>query len=186
VIVDADAGNGKRKVVAFVGGLDLCGGRYDTPSHPLFRTLQTLHKDDYYNPNYAVRTPRSLVVEQYLNFIRDSHVLVLHLVYQCATSMQVTDDRGPREPWHDLHSKVDGPAAYDILTNFEERWLRALKMTRLQKMKTSHDDSLLKIDRISDIVGIDEVSSLDEPNQETWHVQVSLIDRILIPFEKLL
>jgi phospholipase D1/2 len=92
----------------------------------------------------------------------------------------------PRQPWHDLHSKVDGPAAYDILTNFEERWLRALKMTRLQKMKTSHDDSLLKIDRISDIVGIDEVSSLDEPNQETWHVQVSLIDRILIPFEKLL
>uniref|UniRef100_A0A453J6R5 Phospholipase D n=1 Tax=Aegilops tauschii subsp. strangulata TaxID=200361 RepID=A0A453J6R5_AEGTS len=27
VIVDADAGNGKRKIVAFVGGLDLCGGR---------------------------------------------------------------------------------------------------------------------------------------------------------------
>jgi phospholipase D1/2 len=62
VIVDADAGNGKRKVVAFVGGLDLCGGRYDTPSHPLFRTLQTLHKDDYYNPNYAVRTPGFLVL----------------------------------------------------------------------------------------------------------------------------
>ncbi|KAI7748607.1 hypothetical protein M8C21_012407, partial [Ambrosia artemisiifolia] len=27
----------------------------------------------------------------------------------------------PREPWHDLHSKIDGPAAYDIMTNFEER-----------------------------------------------------------------
>ncbi|KAI5399017.1 hypothetical protein KIW84_064404 [Lathyrus oleraceus] len=26
----------------------------------------------------------------------------------------------PREPWHDLHCKIDGPAAYDILTNFEE------------------------------------------------------------------
>ncbi|GAU20683.1 hypothetical protein TSUD_230970, partial [Trifolium subterraneum] len=78
----------------------------------------------------------------------------------------------PRQPWHDLHSKVDGPAAYDILTNFEERWSRALRMTRLQKMKTSHDDSLLKIDRISDIVGINEVPSLDEHNQETWHVQI--------------
>ena len=57
----------------------------------------------------------------------------------------------PRQPWHDLHSQVDGPAAYDILTNFEERWLRALKMHRFQKMKSSHDDSLLKIDRIPDI-----------------------------------
>lgn len=55
VILDADAGYNKRKIVAFVGGLDLCGGRYDTPRHSLFRSLQTLHKDDYYNPNFGVR-----------------------------------------------------------------------------------------------------------------------------------
>ena len=54
VIVDADADNHRRKIVAFVGGLDLCGGRYDTPRHTLFRTLQTFHKEDYYNPNFAV------------------------------------------------------------------------------------------------------------------------------------
>jgi hypothetical protein len=54
VIVDADAGNHKRRIVAFVGGLDLCGGRYDTPRHSLFHTLQTFHKEDYYNPNFAV------------------------------------------------------------------------------------------------------------------------------------
>lgn len=54
VILDADAGNQKRKIVAFVGGLDLCGGRYDTPRHNLFRTLHTFHKEDYYNPNFAV------------------------------------------------------------------------------------------------------------------------------------
>ncbi|OEL37519.1 Phospholipase D beta 1 [Dichanthelium oligosanthes] len=56
VIVDADAGNYRRKIVAFVGGLDLCGGRYDTPRHTLFRTLQTFHKEDYYNPNFAKKT----------------------------------------------------------------------------------------------------------------------------------
>lgn len=54
IIVDADAGNYRRKIIAFVGGLDLCGGRYDTPTHPLFRTLDTVHKDDYHNPNFAV------------------------------------------------------------------------------------------------------------------------------------
>lgn len=62
VIVDADAGNYRRKIVAFVGGLDLCGGRYDTPWHPLFRTLQNEHKEDYHNPNFNV----SLVSVQFL------------------------------------------------------------------------------------------------------------------------
>ena len=56
VIVDADAGNNRRKIVAFVGGLDLCDGRYDTPHHPLFRTLQTTHKDDFHNPTFTVFT----------------------------------------------------------------------------------------------------------------------------------
>ena len=64
IIVDADAGNYRRKIIAFVGGLDLCGGRYDTPWHPLFRTLQTVHKEDYYNPNFAV----SLVYVQCLMY----------------------------------------------------------------------------------------------------------------------
>lgn len=137
VIVDADAGQNKRKIKAFIGGLDLCVGRYDTPNHSIFRTLQTTHKDDYHNPNFEGP------------------------VTGC-----------PRQPWHDLHSQVDGPAAYDILTNFEERWLRALKMHRYQKMRSSHDDSLLKIDRIPDIVGIDEVPCQNENNRETWHVQV--------------
>ncbi|CAK9134481.1 unnamed protein product [Ilex paraguariensis] len=54
VIVDADAGDNRRRIIAFLGGLDLCDGRYDTPHHPIFRTLQTVHSDDYHNPTYAV------------------------------------------------------------------------------------------------------------------------------------
>ena len=33
---DVDAGNYTRKIIVFVKGLDFCGGRYDTPRHPLF------------------------------------------------------------------------------------------------------------------------------------------------------
>ena len=29
---------------------------------------------------------------------------------------------GPRQAWHDIHSKLEGPAAQDIFTNFYERW----------------------------------------------------------------
>ncbi|CAM0870370.1 unnamed protein product [Alopecurus aequalis] len=137
VIVDADAGNGKRKIVAFVGGLDLCGGRYDTPWHPLFRSLQTLHREDYYNPNFAV-----------------------------------TDERGPREPWHDLHSKIDGPAAYDVLKNFEERWLKASKRTGPKKLTKSCSDTLLWIERIREIVAIDDDIYSGDNDPERWDVQI--------------
>ena len=34
----------------------------------------------------------------------------------------VNPKQGPREPWHDIHSKVEGPIAYDIFQNFKERW----------------------------------------------------------------
>ncbi|NP_001275852.1 phospholipase D gamma [Citrus sinensis] len=137
VVVDADAGQFKRKIIAFVGGLDLCKGRYDTPAHPLFKTLETVHKDDYYNP-----------------------------------SLLEPIAGGPREPWHDLHCRIDGPAAYDILTNFEERWLKASKPHGLQKLKSSNDDSLLKLERIPEIVGMTEASYLSEKDPEAWHAQV--------------
>ncbi|RWR86635.1 phospholipase D beta 2-like protein isoform X1 [Cinnamomum micranthum f. kanehirae] len=138
VIVDADAGHNKRKIIAFVGGLDLCDGRYDTPRHPIFRTLQTVHKDDYHNPTFTG-----------------------------------TNLKCPREPWHDLHCKIDGPAAYDILTNFEERWLKASKPHGIKRLKKSmYDDALLRIERIPDIIGMHDISYSSENDPEAWHVQV--------------
>ncbi|KAI3713377.1 hypothetical protein L1987_71954 [Smallanthus sonchifolius] len=116
VIVDADAGI-KRRIMAFVGGLDLCVGRYDTPEHSLFSTLNTLHKDDYHNPNYTGSTAG------------------------CS-----------REPWHDLHCRIEGPAAYDVLKNFEEQIPEILGITDARY--TSE-----KVDRIPEI-------------PEGWHVQV--------------
>ncbi|KAF9614787.1 hypothetical protein IFM89_020641 [Coptis chinensis] len=137
VIVDADAGRNMRKIVAFIGGLDLCDGRYDTPQHPLFRTLQTLHKDDYHNPSFTGPT------------------------VGC-----------PREAWHDLHCKIDGPAAYDVLTNFGERWDKASKRHGIKKLKKASDDALLKIDRIPDIAGMFDAASANDNDPEAWHVQV--------------
>lgn len=137
VIVDSDAGDNRRKLVAFVGGLDLCDGRYDNPQHSLFRTLQSIHKDDYHNPTFAGNTAGC-----------------------------------PREPWHDLHSKIDGPAAYDVLANFQDRWLKASKPSGIKKLKMSYDDSLLRIERIPDIIGISDAPCLNENDPESWHVQV--------------
>ncbi|KAF2363269.1 C2 domain [Trinorchestia longiramus] len=90
-VVIADMANvedpNKRHIVAYVGGLDLTGGRFDTPEHPLFRTLPFEHKHDFRNK--------------------------MHMS---------TSASGPREPWHDIHSRVEGAIALDLFANFEERW----------------------------------------------------------------
>ena len=75
-------------MIAFVGGLDLTNGRWDTPSHELFSTITNEHKGDF-SQNYATA---------------------------------VSENYGPREPWHDIHMKLEGPIASDILQNFIERW----------------------------------------------------------------
>ena len=80
----------KRQIIAFVGGLDITDGRYDTPEFPLFSTLNTVHQGDFYNNITIGSTPES----------------------------------GPRQPWHDIHAKVEGPIALDIKKNYEERWSR--------------------------------------------------------------
>eukprot|EP00561_Arcocellulus_cornucervis_P013843 CAMPEP_0185800912 /NCGR_PEP_ID=MMETSP1322-20130828/1139_1 /TAXON_ID=265543 /ORGANISM="Minutocellus polymorphus, Strain RCC2270" /LENGTH=815 /DNA_ID=CAMNT_0028496577 /DNA_START=50 /DNA_END=2497 /DNA_ORIENTATION=+ len=53
VLVDAavpDAGpfSKSRRIIGFMGGIDLTDGRYDTPDHSLFKTLKTKHKNDFY------------------------------------------------------------------------------------------------------------------------------------------
>ncbi|KAF2350641.1 Phospholipase D/Transphosphatidylase [Trinorchestia longiramus] len=85
--VEVEEDDSKRRLVAYVGGLDLTDGRWDTPDHPLFRTLPTDHSNDFYNG-------------------------------VCPSKVTV----GPRQPWHDIHALVDGPAALDVHDNFVERW----------------------------------------------------------------
>jgi phospholipase D1/2 len=79
-----------REPLAFVGGVDLTDGRWDNRKHPLFRTLNTLHKDDFYNGCIPTASPNV----------------------------------GPRQPWHDIHSSLRGPAVLDVIANFRERWYK--------------------------------------------------------------
>ncbi|XP_020218806.1 phospholipase D delta [Cajanus cajan] len=148
VIVDTQANGNNRKITAFIGGLDLCDGRYDTPEHRILRDIDTVYQNDYHNPTFSSGT------------------------------------KGPRQPWHDLHCKIEGPAAYDILTNFEQRWKKASKWSelgrKLKRVSHWHDDSLIKIERISWILSPSESIPNDDPelwvtkedNPQNWHVQV--------------
>lgn len=148
VIVDSQAPGNNRKISAFIGGLDLCDGRYDTPEHRLFRDLDTVFQEDYHNPTFSSGT------------------------------------RGPRQPWHDLHCKIEGPAAYDVLKNFEQRWRKATRWSelgrRFKRVSYWHDDALIKLERISWILSPSPSIPNDDPvlwvskesDPENWHVQV--------------
>ncbi|KAF5771476.1 putative phospholipase D [Helianthus annuus] len=148
VIVDTQAHGNNRKISAFIGGLDLCDGRYDTPEHRLFGDLDTVFENDFHNPTLPTGT------------------------------------KSPRQPWHDLHCKIDGPAAYDVLKNFEQRWRKATKWSefglRFKRISHWHDDSLIKLERISWILSPTSTLPNDDPalwvskeaDPENWHVQV--------------
>ncbi|KAL9158918.1 hypothetical protein ABFS82_08G100500 [Erythranthe guttata] len=148
VITDTKGHENNRKITAFLGGLDLCDGRYDTPDHQLYDDLNTLFKDDYHNPIFRQR------------------------------------ENGPRQPWHDLHCKIEGPAAYDVLKNFEQRWKKATEcseFTRFCKKILGRDDyNLVDIEQISQISSPSGTIPNDHPSLwaskeddlENWHIQI--------------
>lgn len=88
--------------LAFVGGIDLCFGRYDTPEHPLVDECHlspVFPGKDYYNPAF----------QDFMNLEQPFVDLVDRTVI-------------PRMPWHDIHARVDGKAAQDVGINFIQRW----------------------------------------------------------------
>lgn len=50
--------------------------------------------------------------------------------------------------------------------------MKASKPRGINKLKSSHDDSLLKLERIPEIMGIAELPCVNENDREGWHVQV--------------
>jgi phospholipase D1/2 len=112
--------------VAFVGGIDLCFGRWDTPQHSVVDDKPTgfeqsdLPKDadhcqlwpgkDYSNPRvqdfYQLNEPYAEMYDR---------------------------SKTPRMPWHDVSMQVVGQPARDLTRHFVQRWnyvLRGRKPTR--------------------------------------------------------
>lgn len=103
--------------VSFVGGLDLCFGRWDDASHALFDQpdqLTNFQGKDYSNPRVK-------------DFI-DVHIPDKDLIDRFTT---------PRMPWHDCHSRLEGQAARDVARHFIQRWNFSVS-TRRKKAKLHH------------------------------------------------
>lgn len=100
-------------VVAFIGGLDLCYGRYDNYQHKVTDDPATTDQQTWIGKDYA--NPR----------IEDYHAL--------DKPFEDNMDRSalPRMPWHDISVRLGGAAAHDVEHHFVQRWnyLRRQKST---------------------------------------------------------
>eukprot|EP01127_Copromyxa_protea_P015670 TRINITY_DN454_c0_g1_i1.p1 TRINITY_DN454_c0_g1~~TRINITY_DN454_c0_g1_i1.p1 ORF type:complete len:1217 (+),score=237.62 TRINITY_DN454_c0_g1_i1:47-3697(+) len=86
--------------LAFVGGIDLCVGRYNSHGSPLTDPDSTTFVGkDYYNPRISPPSNFEKPFED--QFDRAKH---------------------PRMPWQDVQICVDGEAAKDVALNFIQRW----------------------------------------------------------------
>ena len=93
--------------VAFLGGIDLCLGRYDTNDHPIVDLEDKNGKFMFPGKDY-----NSTYIKDFEN-VKNYQKAEIDRTYQ------------PRMPWHDLQVWIKGDAVYDIARHFIEYWNHA-------------------------------------------------------------
>ena len=92
------------QIIGYVGGLDLCWGRWDTHDHPIYEMPNGDQK--YLFPGIDYSNAR----------IRDFNKVENYLEESCDRKTEL------RMPWHDVHCRLIGPVVPDIARHFVERW----------------------------------------------------------------
>lgn len=98
--------------IAFMGGIDLCYGRYDTPEHVL--------RDDHEHLKDQIFPGKDYSNARVCDF------------YDLDKPFESMYDRKavPRMPWHDVHMMTIGEAARDMARHFVQRWNYLLRQKR--------------------------------------------------------
>lgn len=113
--------------VAFVGGIDLCYGRYDTADHVL---------TDDSKINFKLLDPDARNPEDFTQFQifpgKDySNPRVMDFVELDKPYEDMYDrNKVPRMPWHDVHMMTAGQVARDLGRHFVQRWNYLLRQKR--------------------------------------------------------
>ncbi|KAL2159472.1 hypothetical protein VTH06DRAFT_2477 [Thermothelomyces fergusii] len=90
---------------AFIGGLDLCFGRWDNNQHP----LSDMHPEGVSNELWPGQD------------FNNNRVLDFQNVQDWKENQLSKEDSG-RMPWHDVAMGVIGPCVYDVAEHFVLRW----------------------------------------------------------------
>ncbi|KAI5820629.1 phospholipase D active site motif-containing protein [Pyronema omphalodes] len=102
-------------MIAFVGGIDLCFGRWDTPQHSI-----TDNKPSGFEEGMTQADPDNFQLwpgKDYSN-PRVQDFFSLEKPYEDMYDRSVV----PRMPWHDIHMQIVGQPARDMTRHFVQRW----------------------------------------------------------------
>ncbi|CUM56245.1 unnamed protein product [Debaryomyces tyrocola] len=116
------------QTVAFLGGIDLCYGRFDTPDHVLV--------DDSKMDFNSLDSEFSVTPEEYIRFQtfpgkdysnpRVKDFMELDKPYESMYNRNEV----PRMPWHDVHMVTSGKVARDLSRHFVQRWNYLIRQKR--------------------------------------------------------
>ncbi|KAK4166516.1 putative phospholipase D1 [Cladorrhinum sp. PSN259] len=102
--------------IAFVGGIDLCFGRWDCPQHPVTDDKPTGFEPTVDHPRDAEHC-QLFPGKDYSN----PRVADFSRLYEPYEEMY-DRSRVPRMPWHDISMQVVGQPARDLTRHFVQRW----------------------------------------------------------------
>ncbi|KAH9566019.1 hypothetical protein CY35_04G109300 [Sphagnum magellanicum] len=123
MIVDSQGPRNMRKLTSFIGGLDLCDGRWDTPLHHVFNSLQNEHKDDFYNKSFPCwRKATRLHDDELVNIDKSGWILgpSNQAPLEGDPAVYVTDDYD-EESWHvQVFRSIDGGSVKGFPKTMEE------------------------------------------------------------------
>ncbi|KAG0151027.1 hypothetical protein CROQUDRAFT_713026 [Cronartium quercuum f. sp. fusiforme G11] len=131
---------------ACIGGLDLCMGRWDTPSH----SLADCHLSDFTQTVWPGQDYNNARVADFQKV--DEWV-----------SNQESRLELPRMPWHDTHMMLEGSAVSDVCQHFVERWNF---IYNLKYRKKAHTDGRYELLGFPIDVGSGYPDQVDHPEHE--------------------
>ncbi|KAJ7134494.1 hypothetical protein C8R44DRAFT_770608 [Mycena epipterygia] len=100
------------QTIAFMGGLDLCFGRWDTPQHVIIDDVDEGGENSEIWPGKDYSNPR----------LSDFHTL------NKPEEDMYDRTKVPRMPWHDVAMQVVGQPARDLCRHFVQRWNYLLRI----------------------------------------------------------
>ncbi|KAL4615903.1 hypothetical protein ACB092_07G160000 [Castanea dentata] len=128
----------------------------------------------------CVLAPRPVI-----NELKNSHYPLTEIEIVDSAIQNTEGVKGPRQPWHDLHCKLEGPAAYFMLIHFEQLWNNFAQWSNFgqgYRMALIHATM-----RFLDVPLLNHAQSIpnDDPtfwiykedDPENWHIQNLIIEK---------
>jgi phospholipase D1/2 len=107
------------EVCAYIGGIDLCWGRYDFESHLIHE--EPNEREIYYWPGVDYANDRIKNIPNVKDVQLD----------------HIDRRKYPRMPWHDVATCLEGPIVKDLCLHFFQRWHFALSHKEKNTLKYS-------------------------------------------------